>query len=419
MDRKTAAANRALHYVVAAAADKRPLLNNWKCCAASAEEVGAARVDPALLIGHVPYAAGLLVVDIDTGGDRPVCYWRDAVADQLGAPLCEVRTRSGGLHLYYRCDQPVGNRSWAGGEIRCAKGYVVLWAENAVLAAIEQMDLADPVDVSQWPICHKTEERRRPLEGASDQTDRVQSAVWSMQCRQVSYDDWLAVGMTLHWGDAQSCIDDGLGLWRAWSATDPDRYKVGECAAKWSGFDVNGGRTLGTLFRLAKLNGWKGCRRRERRVGKKRIQPQPPLNARQLKTHDILTTIAKPGKSGRLTVSVPHQVLADRHGCCRKTIVRDFAHLKARGYVRIVGQKTIRETDGGFVVPVYRPTDPDMEKWLQHARANRESAKRVAVAYMAGGVWDIFAPIPGSGLPFLRRRSDSEVAPRAPPDGSG
>ena len=75
------------------------------------------------------------------------------------------------------------------------------------------------------------------------------------------------------------------------------------------------------------------------RVGKKRIQPQPPLNARQLKTHDILTAIAKPEKSGRLTVSILHQELADHHGCCRKTIVRDFAHLKARGYVRIVGQK--------------------------------------------------------------------------------
>ena len=151
MDRKTAAANCALHYVVAAAADKRPLANNWRYCPASAEEVGAARVDPALLIGHVPYAAGLLVVDIDTGKDRPVCYWRDFVVDRLGAPLCEVPTRSGGLHLYYRCDQPVGNRSWEGGEIRCAAGYAVLWDEDAVLAALEGLQDADLVDVSTWP----------------------------------------------------------------------------------------------------------------------------------------------------------------------------------------------------------------------------------------------------------------------------
>jgi len=33
-------------------------------------------------------------------------------------------------------------------------------------------------------------------------------------------------------GEAYSCVEDGLGQWRAWSATDPARYKVGECAAK-------------------------------------------------------------------------------------------------------------------------------------------------------------------------------------------
>ena len=91
----------------------------------------------------------------------PCWYWREAVRDHLGAPLCEVRTGSGGLHLYYRCDQPVGNRNWEGGEIRCEKGYAVLWDEDAVLAALEQIDLVEPVDVSQWPIGYKPEKRQR------------------------------------------------------------------------------------------------------------------------------------------------------------------------------------------------------------------------------------------------------------------
>ena len=67
-------------------------------------------------------------------------------------------------------------------------------------------------------------------------------------------------GMALHWAEAHGCVGDGLGLWRDWSATDPDRYKVGECAAKWRGFDAEGGLTLGSLFWLAKRYGWKGCR---------------------------------------------------------------------------------------------------------------------------------------------------------------
>ena len=417
MDRETAAVDRELHYVVVAEADKRPLAKGWLRCGASAEEVGAARADPSRLIGHVPYAAGLLVVDIDTGKGRPVWYWREVVTEQLGEPLCEARTRSGGLHLYYRCDKPVGNRYWDGGEIRCAKGYAVLWDEGAVLAALEQIEQVEPVDVSQWPIRYKTGKRRRPAKGWRGQTERVRSALRFIPCREVSYDAWVAVGMALHWGEAHGCIEDGLELWRAWSETDPDRYKVGECAAKWRGFDAEGGLTLGSLFWLAKRYGWKGWRRRGRRTGEKRAQGHPLLNERQVEIHDILTAIARPGKSGRLTVSVLHRVLADYFGCCRRTIVRDFKRLKACGYVRVVGQRTIREADGGFDAPVYRPTDPEMERWLQLARANRAPARRVAVVGMAGGVCDIFAPIPGvgSGLPVLRRRSGAEVTSRAPP----
>ena len=417
MDRETAAAERGPHYVVASAADKRPLAKGWLRCGASAEEVEAARADPEQLIGHVPYAAGLLVVDIDTGKGRPVWYWREAVRDHLGAPLFEARTRSGGLHLYYRCDQPVENRYWEGGEIRCAKGYAVLWDEEAALAALEQIDQVEPVDVSQWPILYKTEERRRRTRGRRGQTARVQAALRVIPCREVSYDEWLAVGMELHWGEAYGCVEDGLELWRAWSATDQDRYKDGECAAKWRGFDAEGGLTLGSLFWLAKRYGWKGCRRRGRRTGEKRDRGHPLLNARQVEMHKILTAIARPGKSGRLTVSVLHRVLADHFGCCRETIVRDFKHLKACGYVRTVGQRIIREADGGFVAPVYRPTDPEMERWLRLARANRAPARRVAVVEMAGGVYDIFAAIPGvgSGLPVLRKRSGAESASRAPP----
>lgn len=417
MDRETAAAERGLHYVVASAADKRPLAKGWLRCGASAEEVEAARADPEQLLGHVPYAAGLLVVDIDTGKGRPVWYRREAVRDHLGAPLFEARTRSGGLHLYYRCDQPVGNRYWEGGEIRCTKGYAVLWDEEAALAALEQIDQVEPVDVSQWPIRYKTEERRRRTRGRRGQTARARAALRVMPCREVSYDKWLKVGMALHWGEAYGCVEDGLELWRAWSATDPARYKDGECAAKWRGFDAEGGLTLGSLFWLAKRYGWKGCRRRGRRTGEKRDRERPLLNARQVEMHKILTAIARPGKSGRLTVSVLHRALAGHFGCCRETIVRDFKHLKACGYVRIVGQRIIREADGGFVAPVYRPTDPEMERWLRLARANRAPARRVAVVEMAGGVYDIFAPIPGvgSGLPVLRKRSGAESASRAPP----
>ncbi len=407
-----------LHYVVANARDKWPLKAGWLKRPASPEEVAAARSEPYLLLGHVPYRAGLLVVDIDTDRGKPVWWWREAVEESLGPPLFEVRTGSGGLHLYYRCDRPVGNRSWAGGEIRCAKGHAVLWDEDAVLAALEGLSEADPVDLSRWPINRVAVRGSAPVHAALDQTARARSALRYLICAELDYDEWLYVGMGLHHGEHYGCVDDGRELWREWSATDPARYKVGECAAKWRGFDPDGGITLGTLFWLAKRHGWKV--RRGPRLSKPKADEwdHPHLNRRQCETHSILSAIAKPGKGGRLTVSVLQQTLADHHGCSRKTVTRDVAHLQRCGYLRRVGRKTIREADGGFVVPVYRPTDPDRERWLEHAREKAQPAEgQGPVAYMAGGVWDILPPIPGvgRGLPVLRRRADPAARPEEPP----
>ena len=404
-----------LHYVVAYSDDKRPLEDDWLCFPASTEDVAAGRSEPYLLLGHVPYKSGLLVVDIDTDRDRPVWWWREAVEQKLGPPLCEVRTRSGGLHLYYRCDRRVGNRSWEGGDIRCAAGYAVLWDEDAVLAVVEDLSEADPVDVSEWPINQVSDPGPTSHKPRPDQTARVCSALRVLLCAKLSYDDWIAVGMALHWAVHYGCLNNGLELWRRWSATDPARYKIGECAAKWRGFDPDGGRTLGTLFWLAELHGWKGWRRPKPKTVE---WDHPHLNRRQVETHSIMSAIAKPGKGGKRTVYALQQTLADHHCCSRKTITRDIAHMQHRGYLRVVGEKTIREPDGGFVLPVYRPTDPDRERWLQHARDKAQPAERLGpVVHMAGGVWDILPPIPGVGSerPVLRRRVDPKIRSEEPP----
>jgi len=67
----------------------------------------------------------------------------------------------------------------------------------------------------------------------------------------VSYDDWLRIGMALHHWDAQA----GLSLWDVWSARG-EKYVAGEPSLKWDGFTSGGGVTLGTLFDMAKKAGW-------------------------------------------------------------------------------------------------------------------------------------------------------------------
>ncbi|HPQ72304.1 MAG TPA: PriCT-2 domain-containing protein, partial [bacterium] len=67
----------------------------------------------------------------------------------------------------------------------------------------------------------------------------------------VSYDDWLRIGMALHHWDPQA----GLAIWDAWS-TRGEKYVDGEPPLKWDGFTSGGGVTLGTLFDMAKKAGW-------------------------------------------------------------------------------------------------------------------------------------------------------------------
>lgn len=71
--------------------------------------------------------------------------------------------------------------------------------------------------------------------------------------RDLSYEEWLAVGMGLK-EDGYSPQD-----WDAWSRSDRDRYHCGECEKKWSSFQGMTGTkiTAGTIVQMAKDRGWK------------------------------------------------------------------------------------------------------------------------------------------------------------------
>lgn len=73
-------------------------------------------------------------------------------------------------------------------------------------------------------------------------------------CAEVSYNEWLKIGMVCKLAGL-SCED-----WDEWSATDAARYHEGECAAKWAGFSASDdGRKVdvGTVVNIAKKYGWK------------------------------------------------------------------------------------------------------------------------------------------------------------------
>ncbi len=67
------------------------------------------------------------------------------------------------------------------------------------------------------------------------------------------YDQWLEIGMSL-----TPLGDEGLRLWDEWSEGSEGEYREGFCDRKWRSFNRTGGRTLGSLFHLAKHRGWAG-----------------------------------------------------------------------------------------------------------------------------------------------------------------
>jgi hypothetical protein len=70
----------------------------------------------------------------------------------------------------------------------------------------------------------------------------------------ITYGDWLKIGMALHSTGAGL---EAYRLWDEWSARGQG-YRPGECAYRWGTFERKGGVTLRTLFDLAYKSGWSG-----------------------------------------------------------------------------------------------------------------------------------------------------------------
>ena len=75
--------------------------------------------------------------------------------------------------------------------------------------------------------------------------------MWAMPPEAADdYDIWITIGQSLH-----SVDDTLLDPWDEWSKQS-SKYKEGECHRRWLSFSKAGGRGIGSLFHLAKENGW-------------------------------------------------------------------------------------------------------------------------------------------------------------------
>lgn len=89
--------------------------------------------------------------------------------------------------------------------------------------------------------------------------EQIESALMVIDS-DCSRDQWIEVGMALHWAAANSnSMDKGLELWNRWSARALHRYPgEREIGVQWRSFRIDKGQTvtLGSLYRLARDAGW-------------------------------------------------------------------------------------------------------------------------------------------------------------------
>lgn len=246
-------------------ADKRPLVK-WRDRATT----NPAQIErwwgkwpeamPGLPMGR---ASGLAVLDLDKRPDkdgavalRDLGYAPDSLSPSI------ISTPSGGLHLYFRWPEGLGNSAAGlpvGVDVRGDGGYVI--APGAVNGKGAYSGHLTP-DLPDWPEgLHPA--RPDALEGASGEREGlsltvIREAVMALPNDGdafASRDDWLKIVAAVHHETDGS--DDGLELVQEWSAQHPT-YDEGETESVWQSFHRSEGpvRTFATIRAEARRHGW-------------------------------------------------------------------------------------------------------------------------------------------------------------------
>lgn len=216
-------------------------------------------------------------IDPDSGEIEP---WAMDVVGRFGGTYIELSPSGAGFRIFCR-----------GKPQRCGKG--------AAEKRIELYDASSPryltVTGHHWPgsasaitgqqdalawLHGQYFARKKPqgepvapapsMPAGGDEIERIKSALERIPSDD--YETWVHVGMALHAFDAGAV---GGALWRDWSRTSP-KFDDREQQRKWKSFRRDtGGIKLGTLFQLAKDNGWQPPKAPRKNGRAQRPQPQP------------------------------------------------------------------------------------------------------------------------------------------------
>lgn len=193
--------------------------------------------------------------------------------------------------------------------------------------------------------------------------------------RDLSYEEWLAVGMGLK-EDGYTAAD-----WDSWSKADRERYHNGECQKKWDSFHGMAGTrvTAGTIVQMAKDRGWK---------------PDPGMELdwdAEISTKDELVVVEKEWLEGKEI----HEPGADWDpaGELIKYLETLFNSDENVGYVTSYWEK-----DGKYL-PSKGAYDRTAGELIELLGKNKNDIGAVIGDYKeAAGAWIRFNPLDGRGV---------------------
>ena len=193
--------------------------------------------------------------------------------------------------------------------------------------------------------------------------------------RDLSYEEWLAVGMGLK-EDGYTAAD-----WDSWSRADRERYHNGECQKKWDSFHGMAGTrvTAGTIVQMAKDRGWK---------------PDPGMELdwdAEISTKDELVVVEKEWLEGKEI----HEPGADWDpaGELIKYLETLFNSDENVGYVTSCWEK-----DGKYL-PSKGAYDRTAGELIELLGKNKNDIGAVIGDYKeAAGAWIRFNPLDGRGV---------------------
>ena len=396
---------------------KPPMWGDWQNQPANFQQVETALMLDHLLTCIIPGKSDLMVLDVDVGKGRPVSELAEMVEDSLGPAFYSETTPSGGRHLFYRTGQPVRNSVWEGGELICGSGYVAIYAPEALLAAMENVQDAQLVDNTAWPLRQQQaasgrqqrRSRRASLPSAGLEGS-LRTALGYIPCCELGYHDWFRILAGLHHTQACGVISNGLELAVEFSRTDPDRFKPGEVEYIFSKLRASppGKRpiTKASIFGIAKRYGHQQSKyRRHKRKNDKLKKPE-----RQRQLVEMAWASAEFVEGVGWVYSGDQGDVGHHFDVTRQTINRDYGELQDERYVRRGPDRIVTTEKGAHAQATWMLGLRDNEGWRAHIAEQKQPAAESRRVRIGGRVYRMLAADRSGGIVEL-----VPVEGRAPP----